>query len=280
MHIIRSNDLVKPALGKMVVEAPYVVKYRKPGQFIILRIDEVGERIPLTIADVDKEKDTITLYYQVVGTTTQKLSVLKAGDALRDIAGPLGHPTEIKNYGTVVCIGGGIGTAPLYPIARAMNEAGNRVITIIGARTEDLLMLTDKFETVGEETIICTDDGSSGRKAFVTDPLKEIMAAETIDAVVAIGPVPMMKAVSELTREKKILTVVSLNAIMIDGTGMCGGCRVTINGETKFTCVDGPEFNGHEVNFDELVSRLGTYRIEETVSKEKHQHKCKIGLGK
>lgn len=280
MHIIHSNDLVQPTLGKMVVEAPYVVKYRKAGQFIILRIDEVGERIPLTIADIDKEKDTITLFYQVVGTTTRKLSLLKAGDSLLDIAGPLGHPTDIKNYGTVVCIGGGIGTAPLYPIAKAMNEAGNRVINIIGARSKDLLILTDKLKAVGEDTIICTDDGSFGQKAFVTDPLKEIMATETIDAVVAIGPVPMMKAVSELTRDKEILTFVSLNSIMVDGTGMCGGCRVTINGETKFTCVDGPEFNGHEVNFDELVSRLGTYTAEEKVAREKHEHECKIGLGK
>ncbi len=280
MHKIHSNELIQPTLGKMVVEAPYVVKHRKAGQFIILRIDEVGERIPLTIADIDKEKDTITLYYQIVGTTTEKLSQLKAGDALLDIAGPLGHPTDIKNYGTVVCIGGGIGTAPLYPIAEAMNEAGNRVINIIGARSEDLLILIDKLEAVGEETIVCTDDGSYGRKAFVTDPLKEIMGREQIDIVVAIGPVPMMKAVSELTREKEIHTFVSLNSIMVDGTGMCGGCRVTVNGETKFTCVDGPEFNGHEVNFDELVSRLGTYADEEKVSKEKYQHKCKIGLGK
>ncbi len=280
MHTIHSNDLVQPTLGKMVVEAPYVAKYRKAGQFIILRIDEVGERIPLTIADVDRGKGTITLYYQIVGTTTRKLSNLAAGDSLQDIAGPLGHPTEIKKYGTVVCIGGGIGTAPLYPIAHAMNEAGNRVINIIGARSEDLLILGDEMKAVGQQTIICTDDGSVGRKAFVTDPLKEIMDAEKIDLVVAIGPVPMMKAVSDLTRDKEIPTLVSLNSIMVDGTGMCGGCRVTVGGETRFTCVDGPEFNGHEVNFDELVSRLGTYRAQEKVSEERFLHECKCNSGK
>jgi len=278
MHTIHSNDLVQPTLGRMVVDAPYVAEYRKAGQFIILRIDEFGERIPLTIADADKEKGTITLYYQIVGVTTRKMSLLKKGDHLQDIAGPLGHPTDVKRYGTVACIGGGIGIAPLYPISRAMKEAGNRVVNILGARSKDLLILEDELRAIGDETIVCTDDGSYGKKDFVTGALRDLMAKENVDVVVAIGPVPMMKAVSDMTREPAIRTFVSLNSIMVDGTGMCGGCRVTIGGGTKFTCVDGPEFNGHEVDFDELVSRLGTYRGEERVSDEKHKHACRIGL--
>jgi len=276
MHTIHSNDLIQPTLGRMIVEAEYVARHRKAGQFIILRIDEYGERIPLTIADADPERGTITLYYQIVGTTTRKLSMLKAGDSLQDIAGPLGHHTDVKKYGTVVCIGGGIGIAPLYPISRAMKEAGNRVVNIIGARSKDILILEEELTAVGDETVVCTDDGSYGKKAFVTEALKEIMQRETVNCVVAIGPVPMMKAVSEMTREDNILTFVSLNSIMVDGTGMCGGCRVTVNNEVKFTCVDGPEFNGHEVDFDELVSRLNTYKSEERESDERYVHKCKL----
>ena len=276
MHTIHSNDLIQPTLGRMIVEAEYVARHRKAGQFIILRIDEYGERIPLTIADADSEKGTITLYYQIVGTTTRKLSMLKAGESLQDIAGPLGHHTDVKKYGTVVCIGGGIGIAPLYPISRAMKEAGNRVVNIIGARSKDILILEDELTAVGDETVVCTDDGSYGKKAFVTEALKEIMERETVNCVVAIGPVPMMKAVSEMTRKDNILTFVSLNSIMVDGTGMCGGCRVTVNNEVKFTCVDGPEFNGHEVDFDELVSRLNTYKNEERESDESYVHKCKL----
>jgi len=276
MHLIKSNELLEPTIGKMIVEAAYVAKHRKAGQFIILRIDEYGERIPLTIVDSDSENGTITLYYQVVGKTTEKLSVMKEGDSIKDIAGPLGHPTEVENFGTVACIGGGIGIAPVYPISSAMKNAGNRVINIIGARTQNLLVLEEELQSAGDELMICTDDGSYGRKAFVTDALQEIIDREKVDVVVAIGPVPMMKAVSDLTRKYSIKTLVSLNSIMIDGTGMCGGCRVTVNNETRFTCVDGPEFDGHQVDFDELVSRLGTYRDQEGESLKEHKHKCKL----
>ncbi len=283
MHTIVSNEMISPNTGKMIVKAEYVAAHRKAGQFIILRIGEKGERIPLTIADSDRESGTITLMYQVVGKTTTDLSKLKAGDIILDIAGPLGHPTEIKKYGTVVCVGGGIGVAPIYPIATAMKAEGNRVINIIGARTKDLIALEKEMRETGDETIVCTDDGSYGRKAFVTEALGEIIAREKVDLVVAIGPLPMMKAVSDLTREKAIPTLVSLNSIMVDGTGMCGGCRVTVGGEKKFTCVDGPEFDGHKVDFNELLTRLGSYRDEEKTSMEQG-HRCALdgvtGYGK
>jgi len=260
----------------MVVDAPYVAEHRKAGQFIILLIDEFGERLPLTIADADKGKGTITLIYQIVGTTTAKLAKLKAGESLYGIAGPLGHPTEIKKYGTVVCVGGGIGIAPLYPISKAMKEAGNRVINILGARSENLFILEKEMGAIADECAICTDDGSKGEKGFVTDVLKGFIDKEKIDLVVAIGPVPMMKAVSELTKKDGIHTYVSLNSVMIDGTGMCGGCRVTVGGETKFTCVDGPEFDGHLVDFESLNKRLKTYHQEETASYEQYKHKCRL----
>lgn len=276
MHRIRSNDMISANVGRMVVEADYAAKHRRAGQFIILRINEKGERIPLTIAEADRAAGTITLFYQVVGKTTKQMSLLKAGDAIQDIAGPLGRPTEIKRYGTAVCVGGGIGVAPVYPIAAAMKEAGNRVINIIGARTKELLIMENELAKAGDELIVCTDDGSYGRKAFVTEALTEVLEREKVDIVVAIGPVPMMKAVSDLTRPLGIKTIVSLNAIMIDGTGMCGGCRVTVNGERRFTCVDGPEFDGHQVDFDELIERLGTYRNNEKRSLEEFEHTCKL----
>lgn len=276
MHQIHSNDIIQPTVGRMVVEAPYVAEHRKAGQFIILLIDEFGERLPLTIADADKGKGTITLIYQIVGTTTAKLAKLKAGESLYGIAGPLGHPTEIKKYGTVACVGGGIGIAPLYPISKAMKEAGNRVVNILGARSENLFILEKEMGAIADECAICTDDGSKGEKGFVTDVLKGFIDKEKIDLVVAIGPVPMMKAVSELTKKDGIHTYVSLNSVMIDGTGMCGGCRVTVGGETKFTCVDGPEFDGHLVDFESLGKRLKTYQQEETESYEQYKHKCRL----
>jgi ferredoxin--NADP+ reductase len=276
MHYIHSNDIIQPTVGSMVVDAPYVAEHRKAGQFIILLIDEFGERLPLTIADADKGKGTITLIYQIVGTTTAKLAKLKAGESLYGIAGPLGHPTEIKKYGTVACVGGGIGIAPLYPISKAMKEAGNRVINILGARSENLFILEKEMGAIADECAICTDDGSKGEKGFVTDVLKGFMDKEKIDLVVAIGPVPMMKAVRELTKKDGIHTYVSLNSVMIDGTGMCGGCRVTVGGETKFTCVDGPEFDGHLVDFESLGKRLKTYQKEETKSYEQYKHKCRL----
>ncbi len=274
MHLIHSNDLIQPLLGKMVVEAPYAALHRKAGQFIILRIDEFGERIPLTIVDSDQAAGTITLFYLVVGLSTAKLSQKKAGESLLDIVGPLGHPTDIQEYGTAVCVGGGIGIAPIYPIAKALKEKGNRVITIIGGRNKELLILENELRPISSELIICTDDGSLGRKGFVTDALKDLMEKETINFVAAVGPVPMMKAVSDVTRDKKIKTLVSLNSIMVDGTGMCGGCRVTVDGKTRFTCVDGPEFDGHLVNFTEMMSRQGTYRGLEKEALE--HHKCRL----
>jgi ferredoxin--NADP+ reductase len=258
----------------MIVEAPYVAAHRKAGQFIMLRIDEFGERVPLTIADSDEREGTITLYYQVVGKSTRQLSELHEGQSIRDIAGPLGHPTEIRSYGTAVCVGGGIGIAPIYPIASALAGAGNRVLGIIGARTRDLLILEKELGGICESLVVCTDDGSYGRKAFVTEALKEIIDGEIVQMVVAVGPVPMMKAVSEMTRPAGIKTLVSLNSIMIDGTGMCGGCRVTVGGEKRFTCVDGPEFDGHQVNFDELIMRLRTYTCEEKECLDAHT--CRI----
>ncbi|HOO72252.1 MAG TPA: sulfide/dihydroorotate dehydrogenase-like FAD/NAD-binding protein [Spirochaetota bacterium] len=276
MHTIIQNDMISENVGRMVVEAPYVAEKRKAGQFIILRIDEFGERVPLTIGDADPDKGTITLFYQVVGKSTRHLSMLKAGGSIKDIAGPLGHPTEIKKYGTVACVGGGIGVAPLYPIVSAMKQAGNRVVVIIGARNKDLLILEKELGAVADELTACTDDGSYGKKAFVTEALSEVQAREKIDLVVAIGPVPMMRAVSNQTKKEGIKTMVSLNSIMIDGTGMCGGCRVTVGGERRFTCVDGPEFDGHLVDFDELMSRLGTYKSDEAVSAEKYDHACRL----
>ncbi len=274
MHLIKKNEIVAQNIGMMIVEAPYVAKHRRAGQFIILRIDEFGERIPLTIADSDKTAGTITLYYQIVGKTTHHMSLLKAGEYLQDIVGPLGHPTEITAYGTVVCIGGGIGIAPVFPISSAMKKAGNTTINIIGARTKELFILADELESIGDEFFMCTDDGSIGRKGFVTDILKEILDSRNVDLVVAVGPIPMMKAVSQLTKTKNIKTMVSLNSVMIDGTGMCGGCRVTVDGQKMFTCVDGPEFDGHKVDFDELAIRLSTYKDHERISDERHR--CRL----
>ena len=276
MHLIHSNERIGKSIGKMIVDAPYVAQHRKAGQFIILRIDEEGERLPFTVADANTETGTITLIYHIAGTTTTRMSALKRGDFISDIAGPLGKATEIKKYGTAVCIGGGIGIAPVYPIARAMKEAGNRLITIMGVRSGDLLFYENELGEFSDELHVCTDDGTKGRKGFVTDVLAEIMERERVDVVVAIGPVPMMKAVSEVTKHPGILTFVSLNAIMVDGTGMCGGCRVTVGGETKFTCIDGPEFDAHQVDFDSLVQRLKTYQNEEKESMDSYQHHCRI----
>jgi ferredoxin/flavodoxin---NADP+ reductase len=275
VHQIISNELISPNVAKMVVSAPYVAQHRKAGQFIILRVSETGERIPLTIADSNAEAGTISLFYQIVGKTTTDMSKLTANDSLMDVAGPLGHPTEVKNYGTVACVGGGIGVAPIYPISSAMKKAGNRVVNIIGARNQELLILEDEITAIGDEIIVCTDDGSYGRKAFVTQALEEVIQRETVNIVVAVGPVPMMRALCDLTKKYEIHTMVSLNSMMVDGTGMCGGCRVTVDGQTKFTCVDGPEFDGHKVDFNELMTRLTSYRDQEQESIE-HSHKCKL----
>lgn len=264
MYKILSAEELSAGVKSFIVEAPMVARKCQAGQFIILRIDEAGERIPLTIADYDREQGTIHLIFQEVGNTTRQLGTLKAGDALLDVAGPLGKATEIENYGTVVCIGGGIGVAPVYPIARAYKKAGNRVVSIIGARNADLLIMEKEMRSVSDVLHITTDDGSAGRKGLVVDPLKDMIAAgEKVDRVMAIGPMIMMRGVAEVTRPYKIPTLVSLNPIMVDGTGMCGGCRCSVGGETKFACVDGPEFDGHAVDFNGLMSRARMYQTQE-----------------
>ena len=249
----------------MRIKNSLIAEERKAGQFIILQVDEeYGERIPLTIADADTSEESITIIFQVVGKTTSILSQLNVGDNLQGLLGPLGEPTHIENYGRVVCVGGGIGVAPLHPIAEALKNAGNHVTTIIGARNKDLVILEDKMRQLSDELIICTDDGSAGRKALVTEPLKEICNSENKpNMVIAIGPPIMMKFCSLTTKEFDVQTMVSLNSIMIDGTGMCGGCRVSVGGKPKFVCVDGPEFDGHQVDFDNLMARLNVYKNRE-----------------
>ena len=254
----------------MEVEAPQIARKAKAGQFMILRVDDSGERIPLTLADWDAERGTITLIFQEVGASTKKLGLLNEGEAILDCVGPLGHASEIREYGTVVCIGGGIGIAPIYPVARAQRQAGNRVISILGARTKELLFWEDKLRAVSNEVLVTTDDGSYQRKGFVTDVLKHLVdEGEQVEIVYAIGPVVMMRAVSHLTMGYGIHTVVSLNPIMMDGTGMCGACRVTVDGETKFACVDGPEFDGHQVDFVGLMKRQQMYLGQEKEARER-----------
>ena len=245
------------------IEAPKIARKAKPGQFVILKANENGERIPLTMAETNVEKGTITVIYMIVGKSTALFKTLQVGDAYQDVIGPLGKPTHIEKLGKVVCVGGGTGIAVLHPITRAMKEAGNHVISIVGSRSKDLLILEDKMKAASHELRVCTDDGSYGHHGFVTDVLKEILQAEKIDQVVAIGPVPMMKFVSLITKEFNVPTLVSLNPIMVDGTGMCGGCRGTVGGKTKFACVDGPEFDGHQVDYDELMLRLQAYCEDE-----------------
>lgn len=280
MPRILLNDLIAPGVFKMIVEAPDVAKYRKAGQFVIVRPASGKERIPLTIADADRKAGTITLIYQVVGTTTAAMALLPAGGEISDVAGPLGKPTHIEKFGTVVCVGGGIGVAPSHPIAAAMKAAGNHVISILGARTRELIIMEDEMRAASDEVICVTDDGSYGKKGFVTDALKELLdSADTpVDLVVAIGPPIMMKMVSLLTKGYGVKTYVSLNTVMVDGTGMCGSCRVTVHGETKFVCVDGPEFDGHGVDFDRMVRRQRMYLSQEKASYDafKVDHVCKL----
>lgn len=257
----------------LVVEAPDVARKAQAGQFVIVRTDEKGERIPLTIADYDREKGTITMVIQPVGSSTGKICSLKEGESLHDVAGPLGNPSEMIENSTVVCIGGGIGIAPIYPIARAFKAHGNRVISIIGARNADYLFWEDRLKAVSDELFIATDDGSKGIKGFVTEPILNLMKSGVkIDRVIAIGPLIMMKNVANTTRPFGVRTIVSLNPIMVDGTGMCGSCRVSIGGKTKFSCVDGPEFDAHEVDFDVLLSRGRLYGPEEKASAELYSH--------
>ncbi|MGD0020707.1 MAG: sulfide/dihydroorotate dehydrogenase-like FAD/NAD-binding protein [Smithellaceae bacterium] len=260
---------------QMVLTAPVIAEKRKAGQFIILKIDEKGERIPLTIVDSDAQSGTITAIFQVVGKTTAMLAKMKVGDTIQDVQGPLGNPTEIKNYGRVVCIGGGVGVGVVYPLAVALKKAGNEVMSIIGSRTKDLLILEKEMGVISDKLIVATDDGSYGFHGFVSQVLEDLInKGEKIDRVFAIGPVPMMKVVSDVTRPRGIKTIVSLNSIMVDATGMCGACRVVVGGKTKFTCVDGPEFDGHEVDYKLLADRLKMYCDSERQAYELHKCGC------
>jgi len=280
-HKIVSKRQLSEDVFTAEIEAPLVAKERKPGQFVIISINnEYSERIPLTIADADPQKGTIRLIWQRVGKTTAELADLRQGDEIDNVTGPLGKPTHIENFGTVVCVGGGIGNAPLLPIAKALKEAGNTIISILGARNKELLILKDEFAKISDELILTTDDGSYGRKALVTKPLEEVCRRERKpDLVVAIGPAVMMKFCCEVTKRFNVPTQVSLNTIMVDATGMCGGCRIEYDGRPKFVCVDGPEFDGHKVDFDLMMKRLNAYKDQEKQAYEKYKrHKCKIGL--
>ncbi len=268
---IKSKQVLNPVIKLMVVHAPDIAAVCKPGQFVILRVNETGERFPLTIADFDREEGDITIVFQEVGKSTKLLGSLEPGDEILDFVGPLGRPSPTdKHYGTVVAIGGGCGSAICYPVARAFKEAGNYLITINGARSMSLLLFREEMEAISDESYETTDDGSCGVHGFVTTVLGDlIQKGRKIDLVFAVGPVPMMKFVSRTTKPAGIKTLVSLNSIMVDGTGMCGACRVTVDGQMKFTCVDGPEFDGHGVDFDELMGRLNAYLDEEAVSMER-----------
>ncbi len=271
MYKILEKTSLNPSMTKMAVEAPLIAKKAKPGQFIIFRVDEFGERVPLTIADTDKEKGSVTIIYQKVGSSTQLLDTLEQGDYILDFVGPLGAATELEGYKKVAVIGGGAGCAIAYPQAKALYNMGTAVDVIAGFRNTDLIILEDEMKAVSDNLYLMTDDGSNGNKGFVTNALEEnIKNGADYDLVIAIGPVPMMKAVCQLTKQHGIKTIVSMNPIMIDGTGMCGGCRLTVGGKTKFACVDGPDFDGHEVDFDELMKRNVMYRSMEQTSREKN----------
>jgi len=276
VNTILQKKQLSEEVFQMKIRAPLIATERKPGQFVILQLDsDFGERIPLTIADADPAEGTVTIIFQTVGKTTHNIAALDEGDRIKHLVGPLGTPTHIEKFGTVVCVGGGIGVAPLHPIAKGMKDAGNRVIIIMGARSRNLVILEDKMGKIADELIVCTDDGSYGRKCLVTEPLKEVCGrTPKPDLAVAIGPPIMMKFCAKTTQPFGIRTVVSLNTIMIDGTGMCGGCRVTVGGKTRFVCVDGPEFDGHAVDFDLMMKRLGAYKEQED-----HRHeKCHLEM--
>ena len=260
---ILSKTELCPNQYELVIEAPYVVKNAQAGQFIIFRAEENGERVPLTIADINKDTGALTIVFMAVGHSTKKLAELNVGDELIDLVGPLGQPTHIKNYGTVICLAGGYGAAPCYLIAKAFKEAGNKVYMIMGARTKELIFWEEKMKNACSELFVTTDDGSLGEKGFVTQVLDRIIKNEKVDYAIAVGPIPMMRAVAELTRGKEIYTEASMNPIMVDGTGMCGACRVTVGGETKFACVDGPDFDAHLIDFDEIINRCKIYKDEE-----------------
>lgn len=273
MYKILKKEALSSNVYLFEVEAPQIAQKAQAGQFVILRIHEHSERIPLTIADFSRDNGTVTIIFQSVGATTQELAEYEIGDAILDLAGPLGVPSEIENYGTVVCVGGGIGIAPIYPIVCALKEAGNKVVSIIGARSADILFWQDKLAKVSDQVLVATDDGSAGHKGFVTDVLVSLLKKEKISRVWAIGPMIMMKNVARTTKPYDVKTLVSLNPIMVDGTGMCGACRVSVGTETKFACVDGPEFDGHLVDFDLAMKRSAFFKEEE----QKATHHCKCG---
>lgn len=274
MYKIVRKKALNPTVTLMDIEAPAVAKKAEPGQFIILRTDEMGERIPLTVADFDREKGTVTIIFQIVGATTEKLSHMNEGDSLQDFAGPLGKPTDTEGLKKVAVVGGGVGCAIAYPVAKKLHETGCEVHSIVGFRTKDLVILEDEFKACSDKLCMMTDDGSYGTKGLVTNALKELIdSGEKYDEVIAIGPVIMMKFVAATTKEYGIKTVVSMNPIMIDGTGMCGGCRLTVGGETKFACVDGPDFDGHLVDFDEAMVRSSMYKPFE---RKKHEDTCNL----
>jgi len=285
MHLIVAKSRLSPNVTRLDVSAPRVAKIRQPGQFVIVRRGEGAERIPLTIADGDPAAGTIALVIQAVGKSTKELVELEVGQSITDIVGPLGNPTELIESGRAICIGGGVGTAVVHPIAQGLHARGVEVVSIIGGRSREWVIFEEELKKLGEVRV-CTDDGSYGRKGFVTDAAREAMAEGGVKTVYAVGPVPMMRAVANLTRPLGIHTIVSLNPVMVDGTGMCGGCRVTVGNETRFACVDGPEFDGHQVDFEVLMDRLGTYRQYEqestaaaTAASACDAHTCRVGLG-
>jgi NAD(P)H-flavin reductase len=272
-EILLRDDLA-PQIHLFKLNAPSVARKAQAGQFVIIRIDEQGERIPLTIADWNREEGSVSVVFMEVGTTTHRLALLKAGDSIANFIGPLGLPTHIEKFGTVVCVAGGFAVATIFPIARAMREAGNRVISIMGARNKGLIFWEKELRSVSDQLIVTTDDGSYARKGLVTEPLKELLEAGGIDRVIAIGPSIMMKFAAKTTEPFGVKTIVSLNPIMVDGTGMCGCCRVSVDGKTRFTCVDGPDFDGHQVDWDLLLARQKIYLDEEKSSFEEWQHQC------
>ncbi len=276
MYSILEAEIIAPSVKRFVVAAPRVALHWQAGQFIILRVEEDRERIPLTVAGVDRDAGTINLFVQGIGKTTQLLNTKEAGDSIADVAGPLGEPSEIENYGTAAVVGGGVGTAIAYPVVAALAAAGNRVVAIVGGRSREYVLLEHELAATGAKVVACTDDGSHGRAGFVTEALTDLIAERRVDIVFAAGPVPMMKAVAEVTLPHGIRTVASLNPIMVDGTGMCGGCRVAVGGETKFACVDGPEFDAHEVDFALLARRNQSYLDIERSQLEAFEQLCKV----
>jgi len=279
MFNILHAEFLAPGIKRFVIEAPRIARKQKPGQFVIVRIYEEGERIPLTIENSDPQKGTINIVVQSLGKTTNLLNSLGTGDKILDVVGPLGKPSEIEKYGTVVVMGGGVGTAMAYPTAAALKRAGNKIISIVGARNKDLVILEKEMDAVSDSLMVTTDDGSYADKGFVTDKLRQLIQnGVRIDLVLAVGPIPMMRAVADMTRSEHIRTLVSLNPIMIDGTGMCGGCRVLVNDKSQFACVDGPEFDAHQVNFAVLVQRNGAYRTQEQQSMAEYRRELESHL--